>query len=111
MLRYCIIDQGLRKHSKSLGTKMNKYDVLERNTANYVPLSPISFLERTAAIYPNRQSVVYNDRSYNWSETHSRCCSLASALTGRGIGQNDTVSVLLHNTPEMFEAVFELALK
>lgn len=82
---------------------MNKYDELERNPANYVPLSPISFLDRTAAIYPNRQSVVYNDRSYNWSETQSRCRLLASALAGRGIGKNDTVSVLLHNTPEMFE--------
>ena len=82
---------------------MNAYEQLEKNPANYVPLSPISFLDRTAAIYPHRTAVVYNDRSYSWSETRNRCRSLASAIAGRGLGRNDTVSVLLHNTPEMFE--------
>ncbi len=85
---------------------MNAYDQLEMNAANYVPLSVTSFLDRTADIYPHRQAVVYNDRSYTWAETRGRCRQLAAALNARGLGRNDTVSVLLHNTPEMFECQF-----
>ena len=83
-----------------------EYDVLEKNNANYAPLSVASFLERTAYIYPEREAVVYEDRSYNWSEIQGRCLKLASALNARGLGRNDTVSVLLFNTPEMFECQF-----
>lgn len=83
-----------------------EYDVLEKNSANYAPLSVASFLERTAYIYPEREAVVYEDRSYNWSETYGRCRQLASALNARGLGRNDTISVLLFNTPEMFECQF-----
>jgi len=83
-----------------------EYDALEKNSANYVPLSVASFLERTADIYPEREAVIYEDRSYNWSEVRGRCRQLASALNARGLGRNDTISVLLHNTPEMFECQF-----
>ena len=83
-----------------------EYDQLEKNAANYVPLTPISFLERTADIYPDRQSVIYNDRRYTWAETRERCTKLASSLVQRGIGKNDTVSLFAFNTPEMFEAHF-----
>ena len=83
-----------------------EYDKLERNSANYVPLTPLSFLERTADIYPDRDALVYNERRYNWREVKARCASFASSLTARAIGKNDTVSLLTFNTPEMFEAHF-----
>ena len=83
-----------------------EYDQLEKNDANYVPLTPLSFLHRTADIYPHRASVIYNDRRYNWAQTRERCTRLASSLVQRGIGKNDTVSLFAYNTPEMFEAHF-----
>ena len=82
------------------------YDALDKNSANYVPLSVVSFLERAAYIYPEREALLYEDRSYNWGEVRDRCRQLASALNARGLGKNDTISVLLHNTPEMFECQF-----
>jgi len=84
------------------------YDELGQNTANYVPLSPVSFLDRTADIYPNRDAVVYNERRYSWSEVRARCRRFASALKSRGIGKNDTISLLTFNTPEMFECHFSV---
>ena len=83
-----------------------EYDALEKNSANFAPLTVANFLERTADIYPDREAVIYEGRSYNWSEVRGRCRQLASALNARGLGKNDTVSVLLHNTPEMFECQF-----
>ncbi len=85
---------------------MQAYDELGKNAANFVPLSPVSFLDRTADIYPNRDAVIYEDRRYSWTAVRERCRRLASVLNQRGIGKNDTVSVLLHNTPEMFECHF-----
>lgn len=82
------------------------YEELSRNGANFVPLSPVSFLDRTADIYPLREAVVYNDRRYTWTQVRERCRRLASALNKRGIGKNDTVSLLTFNTPEMFECHF-----
>lgn len=82
------------------------YDELPKTGANYVPLTPISFLDRTADIYPGREALVYNDQSWNWSEVRENCRRFASALHKRGIGRNDTVSVLAYNTPEMFLAHF-----
>jgi len=79
---------------------------LDRNPANYVPLSPLSFLERSAFVYPNRISVIQGDRQYTWAETYQRCRRLASALSGLGIGKNDTVAVMLPNTAPMFEVHF-----
>ncbi len=83
-----------------------EYDQLEKNSANYVALSPISFLHRTADIYPDHESLIYGDTVYSWSQTRERCVRIASSIANRGIGKNDTVSVFAHNTPEMFEAHF-----
>ena len=82
------------------------YDALDKNSANYVPLSPVSFLERAADIYPEREALIYNERRYNWAQVRERCIRFASSLNQRGIGKNDTVSLLTYNTPEMFEAHF-----
>jgi fatty-acyl-CoA synthase len=79
---------------------------LDRTPANFVALSPLSFIERTAKIYPDYPAVVYGDIRRDWKETYERCCRMASALTARGIGKNDTVSVIAANIPEMFEAHF-----
>ena len=85
---------------------MDAYDQLPRTHANYVALTPVSFLDRTAEIYPDHKAVVYENREYNWAQSRARCRQLASALSARGLGRNDTVSVLLFNTPEMFECQF-----
>ena len=79
---------------------------LERNAANHVPLSPLSFLARTAAVHPQMPSVVYEGRRFTWGETYARCCRLASALTGLGIGKNDAVAAMLPNIPALYEAHF-----
>ncbi|MCE1187208.1 MAG: acyl-CoA synthetase, partial [Rhodocyclales bacterium] len=79
---------------------------LERNQANYVPLSPLSFIRRTAFIYPNRISTIQGERQYTWQETYSRCRQLASALKGRGVQPGQTVAVMLPNVSAMFEAHF-----
>ncbi|MBM3391655.1 MAG: acyl-CoA synthetase [Betaproteobacteria bacterium] len=79
---------------------------LDRTAANYTPLSPLSFLERTASVYPQRTSVIHGARRYTWAETYARCRRLASALAARGIGRNDTVAAMLANTPEMAECHF-----
>jgi fatty-acyl-CoA synthase len=81
---------------------------LTQNTANFVPLTPLSFLHRTADIYPHRESLIYNDQRYTWSQTRNRCTRIASSLAARGIGKNDTVSVFAFNTPEMFECHFAI---
>ncbi len=83
------------------------YDTgLDKNAANYVPLSPLGFLARSAAVYPNRIAVVYGNRRRNWRETEARCRRLAAALARRGIGRGDTVAVMAPNLPEAFEAHF-----
>ena len=79
---------------------------LGKNDANYVPLSPLSYLERSAMVYPDRKSVVHGARSFTWSETYARCRRLASALAARGIGKGDTVAVMLPNVPAMYEVHF-----
>ncbi len=79
---------------------------LEKNRANYVPLSPLGFIERSARVYPTRASVIYGERTYTWSETFERCRRLASFLTQAGIGYGDTVSIIASNIPAMYEAHF-----
>jgi fatty-acyl-CoA synthase len=79
---------------------------LDKNAANYVPLTPITFLERSAYIYPERLSAIHGKRRYTWAETFARCRRLASALKQRGVGVGSTVAVMLNNTPEMFECHF-----
>ena len=83
------------------------YDIgLDRNAANFVALSPLSFIARTAVVYPNRPAVVHGAIRRSWGETYDRCRRLASALSRQGIGRGDTVAVMLANTPEMIEAHF-----
>ncbi len=79
---------------------------LDRNQANYTPLTPITFLERAAAVYPDRLAVVHGEWRTTWKETYARCRRLASALARRGIGKNDTVAVMAPNIPAIYEAHF-----
>jgi fatty-acyl-CoA synthase len=79
---------------------------LPRNAANYAPQSPLSFIERTAQVYPKRLAVVHGELRRSWSELYARCRQLADTLTKSGIGKGDTVSVMLPNTPPMVEAHF-----
>lgn len=79
---------------------------LEANAANYAPLTPLTFLDWSADVYPDRQAVVHGGRRFTWAQTRERCRRLASALSARGVGRGDTVSVVAANTPEMVEAHF-----
>ncbi|MHA7598373.1 acyl-CoA synthetase [Alicycliphilus sp. T452] len=79
---------------------------LPRNEANHAPLSPLSFIERTAEVYPDRLAIVHGDLRQTWGQTYARCRRLASSLRAAGIGKNDTVAVMLPNTPPMVEAHF-----
>ncbi|WP_291520140.1 acyl-CoA synthetase [Acidovorax sp.] len=79
---------------------------LPRTEANFAPFSPLSFIERTAEVYPDRLAVVHGELRQTWGETYARCRRLASALQRAGIGKNDTVAVMLPNTPPMVEAHF-----
>ena len=83
------------------------YDTdLDKNPANFVALSPLGFLERAAAVYPTRISVVHGKTRHTWAETYARCRRLASALKKRGIGKGDTVAIMAPNVPAMVEAHF-----
>ena len=79
---------------------------LGKNQANHAPLTPLTFLERAAAVYPERLSVVHGEQRFTWKQTYARCRRLASALAQLGVQKNDTVSVMLPNTPPMVEAHF-----
>jgi fatty-acyl-CoA synthase len=79
---------------------------LPRNPANFAPITPLAFLERTAEIYPDRLAVVHGPLRRTWAEVEARCRRLASALERRGVGKGDTVAVMLPNTPPMVEAHF-----
>ena len=83
------------------------YDIdLEQTPANYTPLSPLSFIRRTAAVYPDLASVIHGKRRYTWFETYARCRQLGSALSKHGVKAGDTVAVMASNTPEMYECAF-----
>jgi fatty-acyl-CoA synthase len=87
--------------------RINPYDVgLEKNAANYTPLTPLSLLARTAYTYPRRVAVIHGERQLAWAEVYARCRRLASALQRRGIGAGDTVATVLPNGPAMYEAHF-----
>jgi fatty-acyl-CoA synthase len=79
---------------------------LDKNPANFVALSPLSYIQRTAHIYPERLAVIYAERRQTWATTYTRCRQLASALQARGVGVGDTVAVMLPNVPAMLEAHF-----
>ncbi len=90
-----------------MSTSANPYDFgLDKKAANYVPLTPIGFLVRSAAVYPNRLAVVHGERRYSWREALERCRRLASALAAVGVARGDTVAVMAPNIPEAFEAHF-----
>ena len=79
---------------------------LPQTPANHAPMSPLSFIERTAEVYPTRLAIVHGDLRQDWAATYRRTRQLASALAQAGIGKNDTVAVMLPNTPPMVEAHF-----
>ncbi len=88
-------------------SRANPYEQgLEQTPANYAPLSPLSFLARTAGVYPEHTSVVHGETRYTWAETYARCRRLASALAMRGVGAGDTVSIIAPNVPAIYEASF-----
>ena len=88
-------------------TKVSIFDQdLPQTPANHAPISPLSFIERTAEVYPSRLAIVHGDLRQDWATTYRRAKQLASALTQAGIGKNDTVAVMLPNTPPMVEAHF-----
>jgi fatty-acyl-CoA synthase len=77
---------------------------LDKTPANYIALSPVSFVERSAEVFADLEAVVHGRRRYAWRETRERSARLGAALQHLGVGRGTTVSVLLHNTPEMVEA-------
>jgi fatty-acyl-CoA synthase len=81
---------------------------LDKNPANYTPLSPLTFIERAASVYPDRCALIYGDKHQSWAQTYSRCRQLASALQKRGLQQDDTVAVMLPNVPAMYEIHFAI---
>ena len=81
------------------------YDTdLDRNAANFQPLTPLTFLERAAGVFPDRPAVIHGAQRFTYAELYARARRLASALANKGIGRGDTVSVMLANTPAMIEA-------
>ena len=88
-------------------TKVSIFDQdLPQTPANHAPMSPLSFIERTAEVYPTRLAIVHGELRQDWATTYRRSRQLASALSKAGIGKNDTVAVMLPNTPPMVEAHF-----
>jgi 3-(methylthio)propionyl---CoA ligase len=90
-----------------MGNSQGHYSLgLDKTPANYMPLSPISFLERSAAVYPHLTSTVYEGRSFTWAQTFERCRRFASFLSRRGVSRGDTVAAMLPNIPAMNELHF-----
>src|SRR5688572_26868774 len=81
---------------------------LERNAANYAPLTPVSFVERSAEIFGDLTAAIHGARRYDWAATRDRAARLAAALRALGVGRGTTVSVMLSNTPEMLEAHYAI---
>jgi len=77
---------------------------LDRNPANYAPLTPLAFLRRSADVYPGKVAVVHGERRYSYREFSGRCRAFASMLAARGIGRGDTVAVMAPNVPALLEA-------
>ena len=88
---------------------MNNFEQgMHKNDANFVPLTPISFLDRIKDVYPDYEAIVYKERKYSWRQVYDRCIRFASALTKVGIGKGDVVSIMAANTPELFEAHYSV---
>ncbi len=79
---------------------------LDRNDANFAPLTPLSLIRRAASVYPERTAVIHGGRRFTWAETYARCRRLASALSRRGVGKDDAVAVMAANVPALYEAHF-----
>ena len=93
------------KHPPAMPRNIYERD-LDRTPANFAPLTPLQFLERSASVYPDQLSIIHGPRHYTWSQTYARCRQLASALEKSGIGLGDTVTIMAPNVPEMYEAHF-----
>jgi len=88
-------------------TRPNPYEQgLDKNPANFVALSPLSYLARSARVFPDRVAIIHGTLRQTWRDTYARCRRLASALAQRGIGRGDTVAAMLPNVPAMLEAHF-----
>jgi fatty-acyl-CoA synthase len=88
---------------------MNNFEQgMQRNDANFVPLTPLSFLDRIKDVYPDYEALIYQDRKYTWSQVYDRCTQFASALMKIGVGEGDVVSIMAANTPELFEAHYSV---
>jgi fatty-acyl-CoA synthase len=87
----------------------DKYDAFAKVDANFVPLSPLTFIRRTAGIFPARTAVIHGQRRYTWAEVFERCRRLASGLEKLGVSHGDTVAVMAFNTPEMVECHYGVA--
>ena len=91
---------------------LNPYEIgLDKNPANYVPLTPVTFLERAAQVYPNKPAVIHGQRVYTWSQVFERSRRLASALAKHGVRKGSTVAILCPNIPEMVEAHFGIPMQ
>jgi fatty-acyl-CoA synthase len=77
-------------------------DHLDKHSANFTALSPMTFMDRAAKLYPERTAVVHGDTRRNWAQTYQRCQQMASALSKYGIGKGHTVSLIAPNIPEHF---------
>ena len=77
---------------------------MNKTEANFKPLTPLHFLDRAAAVYPNHIAVIHGERRYDYAELYRRSRKLASALRGRGVERGDTVSIIAPNTPAILEA-------
>ncbi|MFT5220873.1 MAG: fatty-acyl-CoA synthase [Planctomycetota bacterium] len=96
-------------NSSSSSSSGNPYaSGLDKNAANFSPLSPLTFIERAASVYPERGAIIYGEHRQNWGQTYRRCRQFASALKKNGIGQDDTVALMLPNVPAMCEAHFAI---
>ena len=81
---------------------------LDKNAANYAQLSPLTYIERAASVYPERCALIYNDTRRSWADTYRRCRQFASALQQYGVAADDTVALMLPNVPAMYEAHFAI---
>src|SRR5437764_1550619 len=83
---------------------------LSRRSANFAALTPLSFIVRSALVYPEKVAVIHGELHYTYAELYRRCCRLADALRRRGIGLGDTVSVMAPNVPALLEAHYGVAM-
>ena len=88
---------------------MNHFEQgMQKNDANFVPLTPLSFFDRIKDVYPHYEALIYGSRHYTWKQVYDRCARFASALTKIGVGEGDVVSVMAANTPELFEVHYSV---